>query len=49
MTNNLEDELYKDFLEYFDGKIPNPNQYPRQFEFYIKMYLNAKNQNKENL
>lgn len=45
--NILEDELYKDFLEYFEGKIPNPNNYPKQFEFYVKIYLNAKRIHKE--
>lgn len=33
------DELeFQDFLEYFDNKIPNPEQYPKQFEYYVKMY-----------
>lgn len=44
---NEEQQLYDDFLNYFDGKVPNPNQYPKKFEFYIKMYLNSKNINKE--
>lgn len=41
-----EEKLYKDFLEYFDGKVPNPQQYPIQYEFYIKTYLNSKNKEK---
>lgn len=27
-----------EFLEYFENKVPNPENYPAAFEFYVKMY-----------
>jgi hypothetical protein len=36
---------YEDFIKFYDGKIPNPQQYPKMFEFYVKMYYNCKKQN----
>ncbi len=31
-----------EFLEYFNNKIPNPEMYPKSFEFYVKMFKFAK-------
>jgi hypothetical protein len=40
--NNLneseKDAIIKEFLEFFGGKVPNPVNYPKSFEFYLKMY-----------
>lgn len=33
-----EEQEFQNFLEYFDNKIPNPEQYPKQFEYCVKMY-----------
>jgi hypothetical protein len=39
---SLDKEQFEDFIKFYDGKIPNYEQYPRMFEFYVKMYLNSK-------
>ena len=40
--NNLneseKDAIIKEFLEFFGGKVPNPVNYPKSFDFYLKMY-----------
>lgn len=36
------DEQIKEFIEMFGSKIPNPEQYPKCFEHYWKMYLLSK-------
>jgi hypothetical protein len=36
---NKDDEFVKGFVEYFgESNIPNPEQYPRKFEFLVKSY-----------
>jgi len=34
---NLEKKM-REFLEYYDGVVPDPEHYPLQFAFYVKMY-----------
>jgi hypothetical protein len=42
--NKVDDNTIKEFIEYYDGtSIPNPEQYPKQFEFMIKSFLHSKN------
>lgn len=45
MSNNyseLTEELYQEFLEFYNSKVPNPEQNPIQFEFLIKIFLHYK-------
>jgi len=28
----------KEFIEFYGDKLPNPDQNPKQFAFYVKMY-----------
>lgn len=40
-----EDELKKileDMLEMFGDKLPNPEHYPKIFEYYVKLYQHSK-------
>lgn len=40
-----DDETLKEFIEYYkqtNTPIPNPEQYPMQFEFYVKMFEHYK-------
>lgn len=37
VDNSANQELIE-FLEYFQNKVPNPENYPAAFEFYVKMY-----------
>jgi hypothetical protein len=39
------DDLIEEFIDYCGGakKIPNPEQYPRRFEFLVKSFKNYKN------
>lgn len=37
-TEEQKDEVIKEFLRFFNGKVPNPVNYPRSFEFYVKMW-----------
>lgn len=41
MTEEQAVKLYEDMLEYF-GWLPNPVNYPRTFQYYIKMYKHQK-------
>jgi hypothetical protein len=42
----LKDEEYKEFLIFYEGrKIPNPNIYPKRFEFMVKTFFYCKGKN----
>ena len=36
------DEVIKEFLTKYDGRLPNPEQYPKQFAFLLKSFLVSK-------
>lgn len=37
-TEEEKNAVIREFLEFFDGKVPNPVNYPKSFEFYVKMW-----------
>ena len=37
--SELTEELYKEFLDFYGAKVPNPEHNPIQFEFLIKTFL----------
>lgn len=40
MKNELNEDLVEQFMDHFGREnIPNPKQYPRQFDFLIKSFL----------
>lgn len=39
----MENKEFEEFLKFMEGKVPNPNQYPQQFEFAVRTYLFCKN------
>lgn len=39
---DLTDELWQEFSERYKGRIPNPEQYPRQYEFLVKSFLHGR-------
>jgi hypothetical protein len=43
----LNDEVYKEFVEYYSDKLPNPEQYPIRFKFLIESFLHYR-RNKSN-
>lgn len=48
MTNEEFESLKNDFMNFFDD-IPNPEQEPLRFEYYMKLYKYCKSQeNKQN-
>lgn len=38
MTDEQILEKYNELVEMFGDKLPNPEQYPRCFGYYVKMY-----------
>ena len=45
---NEEDKEFQEFMDMFD-KIPNPETYPKCFEFHMKLYKYYKWRNNERL
>jgi hypothetical protein len=35
----MTDEQIKDFIEYFEGLLPDPETYPKTFTYYVKLYM----------
>jgi len=46
MNNTLTDDDIKEFLKFYKNKVPNINQEPRRFAFYLKMWKYYKNRKK---
>lgn len=45
MNNTSDDDKNQEiieFLQYFNNKVPNPDNYPNSFEFYVRMFKFAK-------
>lgn len=45
MNNTSDDDKNQEiieFLQYFNNKVPDPDNYPKSFEFYVKMFKFAK-------
>jgi len=45
MNNTSDDDKNQEiieFLQYFNNKVPNPDNYPKSFEFYVRMFKFAK-------
>jgi hypothetical protein len=41
--NSIDDETIKEFLEYYSGtSIPDPEHYPKRFEFMVKTFFHSK-------
>lgn len=38
----LTDEQIKDFIEWGGDRLPNPDNYPRVFEYYLMLYMYIK-------
>lgn len=38
MSEEQKNQFIKEFIEFFNTTIPNPQTYPQAFEFYVKMY-----------
>ena len=32
------EEKVNDFLEFYNHKVPDPTHYPKQFEYYLRLY-----------
>jgi hypothetical protein len=40
MNNGIDEKTVAEFLDYYQETVmPNPDHYPRRFEFMIKMFL----------
>jgi len=49
MKNGVEKETLEEFFEYFkDVTLPNPDHYPRQFQFLVDSFVHYKNMKKGN-
>lgn len=35
-------KIYEEMQEMFGDKLPNPEHYPRVFEYYVKLYYHSK-------
>lgn len=42
MTEEDVRKIYQGMVEMFGDKLPNPEHYPRTFEYYLKLYLHSK-------
>jgi hypothetical protein len=42
MTEEEIKKIYHEMLEMFGDKIPNPDHYPRTFEYFVRLYLHSK-------
>jgi hypothetical protein len=41
--NKIDDKSIAEFIDYYkDTVIPNPEHYPKQFEFMLKAFLHSK-------
>lgn len=49
LTDSQKDDIIKEFIEFFGGKLPDPVNYPKSFGFYVKMFeMHLNKKNKEN-
>jgi hypothetical protein len=47
MSNGVDEKIVSEFLEYHkDVKISNPDHYPKQMDFLIRMFLHHKKASK---
>jgi hypothetical protein len=47
--NNIDDDTIKEFLEYYSGTaIPDPEHYPKRFEFMVKTFLHSRKMREAN-
>jgi|GEM_PF-6248313 hypothetical protein len=47
ITDAEIEAVLREMLEMFD-KLPNPEQYPRQFDYYLRMYQFYKTHSRKN-
>lgn len=38
-----KEAIINEFLEYYNHKIPDPIHYPKQFEYYLKLFYYYRN------
>lgn len=46
MNSNLTDDDIKQFLTFYKNEVPNINQEPKRFAFYLKMWKYAESRKK---
>ncbi len=44
--SELTDELYQEFLDFYDHVVPDPVQHPMRFEFLVKTFLVCRSRQK---
>jgi len=48
MSNNVDEETIKEFFDYFkDTPLPNPDHYPKQFQFLIDSFVHYRKMREE--
>ena len=44
----MSDEEVKEFIDHFGDKLPNPEHYPRQMAYYVKLWKYYKSKEVKN-
>ena len=47
--SDLTEEIFNEMMQYYDNKLPDPEQNPKCFEHAVKTYLYCFERNKENV
>jgi len=42
MTDQEIEKILEEMKEMFGDKLPNPDHYPKIFEYFVKLYLHSK-------
>lgn len=48
MTSDDALRLYNEMISEFGNRLPNPEHYPKQFQYYVKLYLHYKKHSQKN-
>jgi hypothetical protein len=48
MTNEKVMQLYNELVEEYGDKLPNPDHYPKTFQYYVKLYKHYRKNNPKN-
>lgn len=48
MTDDEVLKIYNEMVEEYGNKLPNPDHYPKVFQYYVKLYLHYRKHNPKN-
>ena len=45
MTDQQVRDFYNDLVQYFGDSLPDPDHYPKTFQYYVRLYKHVKKLN----